>query len=236
MELTYLAVGLIGGLISTLLGLGGGMVIILALSLLVGPRFALVVTAPALLLGSLHRFSLFRRHLDRRVARVFLLGAVPGTLLGSLLAVGMPEWVMRWLLVVATLAAVARALGRLDWTPGPRAIAPAGFVAGGVISTSGVGLLVAPILLAAGVRGDAFVATTAAVGATMHVTRLGGYAAGGLLTGESAWASLFVAVAVLLGNLAGWRIREALSETTKDRSTYVMMVLLVVLAVVGATG
>ena len=73
------------GLLTTVAGLGGGILMLLAVSLATDPKVALVATAPALLAGNLHRAFLFRGDVDRRVARAFALGAFPGSVLGGAL-------------------------------------------------------------------------------------------------------------------------------------------------------
>ena len=74
--------GVLAGILTTVAGLGGGMVLMLALSLLTSPTVALAATAPALLAGNLHRSVMFRGQVDRRVATSFAAGAFPGALPG----------------------------------------------------------------------------------------------------------------------------------------------------------
>src|SRR4051812_11193889 len=102
MTLALAVSGLLAGVLTTLAGQGGGLFLILIASVLVGPRTALAITAPALLFGNLHRAILFRRALDRGIALRVILGAVPGAFAGGLLAGAMPEWVLRVLLVGLT--------------------------------------------------------------------------------------------------------------------------------------
>ena len=47
--------GILAGILTTLAGLGGGMLLVLALSLTSSPVTELAATAPALSLGNLHR-------------------------------------------------------------------------------------------------------------------------------------------------------------------------------------
>ena len=55
MTLALAALGTIAGILTTLAGQGGGLFLLLAIAALVGPHEALAITAPALLLGNLHR-------------------------------------------------------------------------------------------------------------------------------------------------------------------------------------
>lgn len=61
--------GLIAGALTTLAGLGGGLMLVGTLSLLYDPRLALAITAPALLVGNLHRATMYRTFIDVGVAK-----------------------------------------------------------------------------------------------------------------------------------------------------------------------
>src|SRR5690349_10895588 len=79
----YVSLGLLAGALTTVAGLGGGMLLLLALATLGEPHEALAVTAPALLVGNLHRLWMGRRELDRETALPLVAGALPGALVGG---------------------------------------------------------------------------------------------------------------------------------------------------------
>lgn len=234
-----LALGLLGlcaGMLTTLAGQGGGLFLLLLCSLLLGPRAALAITAPALLIGNLHRAILFRRLIDRPVAVRMIVGAVPGAFVGGLLAGRLPEWVLHVLLVGITALSVARALRWLAFEVPRAALGPAGFVVGAMTGTSGgAGVLFAPVLLAAGVRGTAFVATIATVAFATHLGRVVAYAGSGFFTRELVAPIFVVALAITLGNAVGERVRARLSELTTTRLEYGVLVLCVGVSVLGLT-
>ncbi|MEC7522213.1 MAG: sulfite exporter TauE/SafE family protein [Myxococcota bacterium] len=227
------ALGLGAGALSTVAGMGGGILLVLTISLAADPITALAATAPALLAANLHRLWLFRGSLDRRVAGVFVAGAFPGALVGSLVAVSLPAEALPWILLAVSALAVARALGWLRWSPGPRSLAPAGVVAGGVAATSGAGVFVSPLLLAAGLRGDAFIATASASAAAMHVARILGYGAGGAIDASTFGLSALLMIGLVAGNLVGRRIRDRIGERGSHRVTYGVMGAMLLLALAG---
>ena len=53
----YVLLGVLAGALTTVAGLGGGMLLIYALAALGDPHVALAATAPALLVGNLHRLA-----------------------------------------------------------------------------------------------------------------------------------------------------------------------------------
>jgi uncharacterized protein len=227
--------GLAAGALTTVAGLGGGMLLLLVLSLLTDARTALALTAPALLLGNLHRLYLYRTRLDRRVAVAFAAGAVPGSLAGGLLTVGLPTWLLHGLMLGMTAAAVLRALGLgAAWRPGASVVGPAGLGIGAVAATSGgAGLLTAPLLLATGLTGEAYIATSSACAASMHLGRLSGYSAGGLVTGALLGQAAILGSAILAGNLIGDRLR-GLVRPHASIIEHVTLVACVTLAIAGA--
>ena len=234
MILWLVPLGVAAGVLTTVAGLGGGMMLQLSISLLDSPAVALAATAPALLLGNLHRASLFREHVDRPVAMAFALGALPGSLLGGLLAVSVPEEALRWAMLVMTAAAITRALGCWKWTPPAGALVPAGFLIGALAaSTGGAGMLAGPLLLACGLRGDRYVATGAMCSVAMHIGRLTAYGFAGLLHGRVLLFAAVLAVTILTGNAIGKRLRTRIGERSGMHIELATMIVCVALAVTG---
>ena len=88
-----LALGLAAGVMTTLAGMGGGLMLLLALAALRDPHEALAMTAPALLIGNAHRAFMFRAHLRPSVSGRLVAGALPGAILGGVWALSLPgEW------------------------------------------------------------------------------------------------------------------------------------------------
>lgn len=233
LELFALALaGLGAGALSTVAGMGGGILLVVALSLLLGPHAALATTAPALLVGNLHRLWIYRRALDRRIAGVFVAGALPGALVGGLLSAHLPERGIAWILLGVTAFALARAAGLFAWKPPPRAYFPVALGAGVLAAGSGAGVLVSPVLVAGGLGGEALIATGSAAAATMHVGRIAGYGLAGLFGGAALAVSLALGAGILGGNAAGRRLRDRLGDAWCMRITYVVLVV----SVLGALG
>src|SRR6185436_7811181 len=120
------------------------------------PSLALAMSAPALLLGNLHRAWVHRAEVNRRVAMALAGGALLGSLVGGFALMALPAGVLRALLAGTTVFAVARALGALRRPlriPG-LLLWPAGFGVGATAATSGgAGLLMSPLLMSTGLSG-----------------------------------------------------------------------------------
>lgn len=225
--------GLAAGALSTVTGMGGGIALVAVLSLFLGPHVALATTAPALLIGNIHRTTRHRAHVDRTVAKQFVIGALPGALLGGFLSVAMPETLLAVLLVLVNALALARTYGYLEVRPRPELMVPVAFGAGTVAATSGAGVMVAPLLVAGGLSGEALVATASFIAIVLHVGRLAGYGLSGLLGGAAIGTSVVLAIFLVSGNLLGERVRARLGPERCERATRVTLFVALALAVVG---
>lgn len=235
-DLLLLPLGILAGALTTVTGLGGGILLLLSLAMVFDPATALTITAPALLAGNLHRLFMFRRALNVSIATRLIAGALPGALLGGTLAVQLPEWMLRSFLVVATAMVLATAFGWIRIQPTQRWVLPIGVTAGAVTALGGGGgLLVPPTLLALGLRGAAFLATGAAAASGMHVGRLAAYGLAGWMSPSRWMLAGLLALAIPLGNLVGGRIRTHLSEALMQKLTYGSLTVATLLAVGGLT-
>jgi uncharacterized membrane protein YfcA len=230
----FLALGIVAGTITTFAGLGGGLVLVLALSMVGSPVEALAVTTPALLVGNLHRVAMYRRHIALRRGLRFAAGALPGALLGGFLVTVIPEWALRGLLLFSVLAAFTRKLGWFQPRVRRGALVPGGALTGIVAATTGGGGLIAgPLLLASGLEGRRFVATLALGSAAVHVGRISAYSHGGLLNMELLPGALALMLTIVIGNLFGSLLARRVSQRVAEHGTYLMFAAGLVMAIVG---
>ncbi|WP_170319804.1 TSUP family transporter [Polyangium spumosum] len=227
--------GVLAGVLTTMAGLGGGILLLLGLSVVWGPAAALASTAPAMLFGNLHRLWLLREEFDRPSAKAFAWGAVPGSFVGGLMTAWMPEVVLRWLMLVMTAAAMGRALGVFTWRPRAAAMAPAGLGIGVVSATAGgAGLLVGPLFMAAGLSGKRFVGTIAAAAVALHAGRVAAYGLGGMMSRETMVRAVLLTVALMGGNVIGLWLRDrVLDERRAERLEFGALVACMGLSMLG---
>lgn len=226
--------GLLAGALTTLAGQGGGLFLLLALSVFIGPHAALAITAPALLSGNLHRAWLCRHEVSWPIAGRVIAGALPGAVVGGLCAGVAPAWVLNAFLVGITVLAIAKAVGLVRFSPPHAALTPMGALVGAMTGTSGgAGVLVAPLLLSTGLTGKGYVGTGAAIAVTIHAGRLLAYGHTGLLRADLAGPIVALVVAIFAGNFAGDWIRPRLTKVATTRLEYGTLVVCVLLAVSG---
>lgn len=232
--LLLLLLGGVAGWLTTVAGLGGGLLLVLAVGVLRDPVSALAATTPALMLGNLHRLYLFRRDVVLPVAAPFSAGALPGAIVGAWIAAWIPPRVVLALMTALTLLALLKTWRGYNWRFGAKSLAPAGFGIGALTGTAGgAGLLMGPVFLSAGLLGVRYSASTALAAAVMHAGRLVGYGAGGLFTTAVVRDACILACAIFVGNLAGRRLRVSLDERGAHALEYVTLVTCVALAAAG---
>lgn len=205
--LLTLAVGC--GALTTLVGQGGGLLLLLGLTAALGPLAALQLSAPALLVGNAHRLWAMRGALDRDLALRLGAGALLGSLVGGIAATRVPKGALLTAMLLMAALGLGKRFGLRVPTP-PRRVLPLWTFATGAICAvgGGAGLLVAPLLMALGLSGAPFVATAAAVAVSMHIGRVLGYGAGGGLEPGLLAAALPLAGALVLGNRLGLGLRD----------------------------
>ena len=227
--------GVLAGVVSTLAGQGGGLLALLALSAAIGPREALVLTAPGLAIANVHRAWVFRASIDRAVTRRMFAPIAAASLVVGVLAVKAPPALLRALLVVATGLALAKALGWARFQVNPRWLAPAAASVGAFGSCSGgAGLLLTPVLVSVGLSGESLIATSQTLALALNAGRLVGYSAGGSVTRAILVMAAVMTGALLVGNAVGIRLRRRMREESLRRVELATMCAATALVALGA--
>ncbi len=230
------ALGVVAGLLTTVTGMGGGMLLLLALSVLWDPWAALAATAPALLVGNTHRAWMYRAAIERRIALAIAGGGLPGSFLGGLFITEVPAGVLHVMMAAMVGLAAVKVLGGLRLQVSARLLLPVGAINGAVTAgAGGAGLLTAPLLMSAGLSGEAYVATAAVCSLSMHAGRLAAYGAADLVTPALLAWSVGLALAITLGNALGHRIRARVDAALSRRLELGALLTAAGLALVGVT-
>ncbi len=240
MWIAIILLGMTGGIVSTLIGFGAGMILAIALALAVSPLSALAVASLALLTGSLHRLFLFRHELQAADAYKWALGIAAGSIVGGMLVHHLPDWLLRVTFVAAAVVALWPKAPPSETTEGRsvaaryRTMVPAagaiGFIGAG---TAGVGPLASATLVATGHVGERYIALMAVTGVALNAGRIVGYGTSGVLEVSSLWASVLAGGGLLAGNLIGKHVRVMLSSQRRGQLEKVVPWACLVLALLG---
>lgn len=236
MELSLLlaALAVMAGLITTVTGFGGGMLLVTVLALVWGPLPALAVSSLALLVGNGQRLYMYWRDVQINAGWRLVLGAIPGSVLGALIATSLPAWVLQVAIVSITGLALAQAMWKLPWRFPLNGLTPA---AGGVGALSamsgGGGFLLGPLMLSAGINGNAYVATGAITAVFIHISRLIGYGANGMVSAQTFVTAGWLAACIVLGNLMGRSLRQTLTARSLAGLEYGTPFVVALIAIAG---
>lgn len=217
-------------LLSGVAGLGGGLIYLPFLAEGIGLRKAIPVLACLLLVGNFSRMYFSRHELRWDIAGRFLIGTIPGALVGALLYTVLSATVIARAVGVFLLIYVVLAVARIQWPRKAdlRQLPYVGGVAGFVSAIiGGSGPVIAPFCLRFGLVKGAFLSTDAIVAASMHVVKIVVYSHARLLTLEDLTYILPLAALMVLGT---WIATIVL---TRINENIFRMIVTFLLAVIG---
>ena len=231
-------VGLIAAGIASVTGFGIGSLLTPVLAIETGTKLAVAAVSIPHLVGTAQRFSLLRRHVDRRVLLGFGLASALGGLVGALAHVWVSSRALAVVFgVVVAIAGVSELTGwmrRVHW--GRRTAWAAGALSGalgGMVGNQG-GIRTAA-LLGFDVPKESFVATATAIALFVDGARMPVYLATEWREMIRVWPLILTAtVAVVIGTALGARVLARLRDGTFRRIIGALLIVLgLYLAVAG---
>jgi uncharacterized protein len=230
--------GLVAGALASVAGFGIGSLLTPALALGTGAKLAVAAVSIPHLVGTIQRFWILRRHVDRRVLLWFGLASAGGGLAGAILnAAGTNRVIAIVFGVVLTIAGASELTGwmaHVRW--GRRAAWVAGLTSGflgGLVGNQG-GIRSAA-LLGFEVPKESFVATATAIALFVDGARVPVYLVTQGADILAIWPFLVVAtLGVVLGTAIGARILGGIAPRTFHRVVGLALLALGIATVVGA--
>jgi uncharacterized membrane protein YfcA len=191
--------GVLTSLIGGVAGYGTGALMPLVLVPIVGPEPVVPIIAISAMITNTSRATAFRKLIDRRRALIVLAAAAPTCVLGAygytrLTGAGVMILIGTMLALSVPLRRTLRSRGfQLDDKRLGVASVAWGVLVGG---TSGAGIILLSMLMAAGVEGAAVIATDAVISIALGLVKLTVFGFAGVLTAQ------VIAVALLIGLVA----------------------------------
>jgi len=193
-------------------GFAGGLLLAICLAPLLGVKETVPVTATAMIISNSYRVWAFRHTVDWRVFRAVFLASVPFIILSAMIYIALPVSVVALVLGTFLILAVPlrRYMSRRAFGVGPRGLAiaavPYGLVSG---STFGAGLMLAPFLMGAGLAGEHLVATVAALGFGLNLTKTVVFGFSPVLDSPLLIKGIIIGLCTIPGTYAGrWIVRR----------------------------
>lgn len=210
-----LVVGLaafVAGTCSGMTGFGGGLLLPPILAPILGVQHVVPVLSFGMLMTNAHRFWLYRQHANPKLIGAVLVTTVPAVVIGTSIYLELPPDMIA--VVLGSFLLLSIPVGRY-FTKRKLALGPAGLaIAGGffgVISgtTPGAGMLMVPVLLGAGLVGEAFLATDASISIAVNLTKAVIFNRLGGLPLELLAVGLLIGLCTVPGNYAArWILRR----------------------------
>ncbi|HTR84593.1 MAG TPA: sulfite exporter TauE/SafE family protein [Reyranella sp.] len=209
-----LAVGLIAGLVSGIVGTGATIILLPVLALAFGPKAAIPIMAVVALMSNFAKITSWWREIDWRACGVYALGGVPGAALGARTMLSLPSHWVDLALGCFFLVMIPgrRWLGQRHYAVPLWVLAPAGlaigFLTGIVVST---GPITVPLFTAYGLMKGAFIATEAAASLAVYVSKATTFRTFGALPSEIVLQGLITGSSVMAGTYLSRLLMERLS-------------------------
>jgi uncharacterized membrane protein YfcA len=214
--LMLFAGGFLAAAISGAAGFGGALLLLPLLTKTIGTTMAVPVLTIAQLIGNLSRAFFGFKQIKWKPALMFILGAVPMSVLGAYSFVEMPKEIISRLIGLAIiLFVILKYFKLLKFTPANSTMVVGGGITGFISGLAGsAGPLSAALFLSLGLPPVSYIATEAMTAVAMHITKTIIYQRY-LDIGPSALSTgLFMGVSMVLGTWAGMRIA---GKVPKDR-------------------
>jgi len=223
-----LAVGLVAGLVSGIVGTGATVILLPVLALTFGPKSAIPIMAVVALMSNFAKITSWWRGIDWRATAVYALGGVPGAALGARTMLVLPShWVDLSLGCFFLLMIPGRRwLARRHYKVPLWALAPAGlfigFLTGIVVST---GPITVPLFTAYGLMKGAFIATEAASSLAIYISKATTFRTFGALPTDIVIKGLITGSSVMAGTYLSKLLMERLSLHAFQRLLDIVMLI-----------
>jgi len=203
-----LAVGLVAGTISGIVGFGASIMVMPVLVILFGPQQAVPIMAVVSILANLSRILVWWREISWRPCAVYAATAAPAAALGARTLLELPPRVVEAALgafflamIPARRAVAARNLRMKLWQ---LAVVGAliGYLTGIVASTGPISV---PVFLALGLVKGAFLATESAASLAIYLSKAATFRALGALPSELVVAGLVIGTSLMAGSFVARR-------------------------------
>jgi uncharacterized membrane protein YfcA len=218
--LLVLAVGLIAGLVSGIVGTGATIILLPVLTLAFGPKAAIPIMAVVALMSNFAKITSWWRDIDWRACGAYALGGIPGAALGARTMLALPPQLVDialgsfFLIMIPGRRWLAQRSYKVPlWMLVPAGIV-IGFLTGIVVST---GPITVPLFTAYGLMKGAFVATEAAASLLVYISKATTFRSFGALPADIVLKGLITGSSVMAGTYVARLVVERLSLATFQR-------------------
>jgi uncharacterized protein len=212
-----LAIGIVAGLVSGVVGTGATVILLPVLALTFGPKSAIPIMAIVALMSNFAKITAWWKEIDWRACGAYALGGIPGAALGARTMLLLPPRTIDIALGTFFLVMIParRWLAARNYGIGPIFLVPAGFfigfLTGIVVSTGPISV---PLFTAYGLVKGAFIATEAAASLALYISKAITFRTFGALPTDIILQGLITGSSVMAGTYLAKRLIERISVKT----------------------
>ncbi|MBV8394026.1 MAG: sulfite exporter TauE/SafE family protein [Alphaproteobacteria bacterium] len=223
-----LAIGLIAGVVSGIVGTGATIILLPVLALTFGPKAAIPIMAIVALMSNFAKITSWWREIDWRATAAYAAGGIPGAALGARTMLSLPPRLVDLALGTFFLVMIPgrRWLAARSYTVGLPLLAlgglAIGFLTGIVVST---GPITVPLFSSYGLVKGAFIATEAASSLAMYISKAITFRSFGALPTDMILKGLISGSSVMAGTYIAKHLLERISVAHFQRLLDAVMAL-----------
>ena len=223
-----LAIGIVAGLVSGIVGTGATIILLPVLALTFGPKAAIPIMSVVALMSNFAKITSWWRDIDWRATAAYAVGGIPGAALGARTMLSLPPRLVDIALGTFFLVMIPgrRWLAARNYTVGLPLLTIGGFAIGfltGIVVSTGP--ITVPLFSAYGLAKGAFIATEAASSLAMYISKAITFRTFGALPTDMIVKGLITGSSVMAGTYLAKRLVERLSIVTFQRLLDVVMLL-----------
>jgi len=199
--------------VSGMTGLGGGVLLLSIIASFVETDLIIPLHAAVQLMSNTSRITFFYRHIKWKIVILFVLGMIPGALIGINVFNMLDEHVIKLAMGLFILSIVFLPMNGKNRTGGYKMFVPVGFFAGllGIFFGS-IGPLIARFFLRSDISKEELVATKAACQAVGHLMRIPLFIIIGINILQYGQVLVYLGFMVVIGTLLGKRMLHQIPE------------------------
>lgn len=209
-----------GSLISGLGGFGGGFIIIIVLTPVVGAKAVIPLIAVYAICANASRVAVYRRTIAWKPAVQFTITSLPGVYLGARFLKEIPDVIFLAFMgaTLIVILPVRRYLKSREFSPGLKTITGLGLLFGFISGTAvGSGMFVIAFFSSIGLGGPVLLGTDAVIGLVNAITRSGMYLGLDLLDTRLTLLGLFMGVMTIPGTWVASLLVRRMGTRLHDR-------------------
>lgn len=225
LELTLFIAAFVAAAISGAAGFGGALLLLPLLVATVGVTHAVPLLTVAQLIGNLSRAGFGYREIHWKPVLLFLLAAIPFSIVGALLFVQLPKDLATRAIGVVILAFLALKYFGVLQIKGSSAVLMTGGGLVGFLSglVGSAGPLGAAIFLSLGLPPVAYIASEATTALAMHGVKIVVYQQHMVLDRDFWFLAALMGVAMILGTWSAKRVVERMTPQTFQRFVAILL-------------